>query len=202
MQRKLPKYQQSLTPKALTWRRVRWFLSRTQQRIAQRPPAPWQDIFAESVWSPYRQILLSYLGSFLGIAVLAYLTIHSGYPLIAAPFGATAVLVFAVPDSPMAQPRNVLGGNCLAAITCVLLVQLFGTEPWVMALAVATAIKLMQLTQTLHPPGGAIALLGVMSQASWDFVWIPVLVGSVVLVVCTIVFNNLVPGRTYPKRWF
>ncbi|HEY9300820.1 MAG TPA: HPP family protein, partial [Phormidium sp.] len=144
----------------------------------------------------------SYLGSFLGIAALAYLTTHSGYPLIAAPFGATAVLVFAVPESPLAQPRNVIGGNLIAAIACVILVQLFGSQPWVMALAVATAIKLMQLTKTLHPPGGAIALLGVMSQAGWDFVWTPILLGSIVIVMCTIVFHNLIPGRTYPKHWF
>ncbi len=154
-----------------------------------------------SSWDFYLQVLLTYLGSFFGIAVLAYLTLHSGYPLIAAPFGATAVLVFALPENPLAQPRNVIGGNCIAAITCVILVQLFGSEPWVMALAVATAIKLMQLTQTLHPPGGAIALLGVSSHASWDFIWMPILSGSLVMVVCTVVFNGLAPGRTYPKRW-
>lgn len=149
----------------------------------------------------YQEILFSYLGSFLGIAALAYLTTGSGYPLIAAPFGATAVLVFAVPDSPLAQPRNVIGGNLIAAIVCVTLVQLFGSEPWVMALAVATAIKLMQLTKTLHPPGGAIALLGVMSNADWDFVWTPILLGSILMVLCTVIFNNLVAGRTYPKHW-
>ncbi|BAY58242.1 HPP family protein [Leptolyngbya boryana NIES-2135] len=77
----------------------------------------------------------------------------------------------------------------------------FGTAPWVMALAVATAIKLMQLTKTLHPPGGAVALVGVMSEASWDFLLTPVLTGSIVILLCTIAFNNLVPGRPYPKHW-
>lgn len=153
-------------------------------------------------WFPFREILLSYLGSFLGIAALAYLTADSGYPLIVAPFGATAVLLFAVPDSPLAQPRNVIGGSFISALVCVTLVQLFGGEPWVMALAVATAIKLMQLTKTLHPPGGAIALLGVMSQASWNFLWTPVLLGSTIIVLCTVIFHNLVPGRSYPKHWF
>lgn len=103
-------------------------------------------------------ILFSYLGSFIGIAILAYLSIYSSYPLIAAPFGATAVLVFGVPDSPLAQPRNVIGGNAIGAIVCVFLVHFLGTEPWVMGLAVATAIKIMQLTRTVHPPGGAVAL--------------------------------------------
>jgi CBS-domain-containing membrane protein len=195
--RKLPGYQ-----KSFTFKLIRGILPLGRQSITQVKSRILKEASAKLFWDSYQQILLSYLGSFLGIAVLTYLTIHSGYPLIAAPFGATAVLVFAVPDSPMAQPRNVIGGSCIAAITCVSLVQLFGSEAWVMALAVATAIKLMQLTRTLHPPGGAIALLGVTSQASWDFVWTPILAGSLVLVFCTIIFNNLVSGKPYPKHWF
>ena len=147
------------------------------------------------------QILFSYLGSFIGIGALAYLSVVSDYPLIAAPFGAAAVLVFAVPNSPLAQPRNLIFGNLLGGIISVVMVYLFGSEPWVMALSVATAIKVMQLTKTLHPPGGAVALVGVMSQASWDFVLTPVLAGSIVLLFCTLVFNNLMPERSYPRHW-
>lgn len=146
-------------------------------------------------------ILLSYLCSFVGIALLAYLTVYTGYPLIAAPFGATAVLVFAVPDSPLAQPRNVIGGCVMGAIVCVTCVSLFGTAPWVMALAVATAIKLMQLTHTLHPPGGAVALVGVMSHATWEFILVPVLVGAILMVACTAMFGYFMPDRPYPKHW-
>lgn len=146
------------------------------------------------------QVLFSYIGSFIGIATLAYLSVGSGYPLIAAPFGAAAVLVFAVPEAALAQPRNLIFGNLLGAIVSVVMVFIFGSEPWVMALAVATAIKLMQLTKTLHPPGGAVALVGVMSNAKPDFIFTPVLLGSIVLLFCTIVFNNLMPGRSYPKR--
>ncbi|MBD0270158.1 MAG: HPP family protein [Cyanobacteria bacterium Co-bin8] len=148
-----------------------------------------------------RTILASYVCSFVGIAVLAYLATGTGYPLIAAPFGATAVLVFGVPDSPFAQPRNVIGGNVMGAIISVALVALFGTEPWVMALAVATTIKVMQLTHAVHPPGGAVALVGVMSGASPGFVLAPVLVGSVLLVLFTAAFGCWIPGRPYPKHW-
>ena len=146
------------------------------------------------------QVLFSYIGSFIGIATLAYLSVGSGYPLIAAPFGAAAVLVFAVPDAALAQPRNLIFGNFLGAVVSVVMVFIFGSEPWVMALAVATAIKLMQLTKTLHPPGGAVALVGVMSKAEMSFIVTPVLLGSIVLLLCTIIFNNLMPGRSYPKR--
>ncbi|WP_208372033.1 HPP family protein, partial [Campylobacter sp. CH182] len=81
--------------------------------------------------------------SFIGIAALAYLSTDTNYPLIAGPFGATAVLVSTLPDSPLAQPRNIIGGNCLGAIVSLIVLHLFGSAPWVMALAVATAIKLM-----------------------------------------------------------
>ncbi|WP_242028259.1 HPP family protein [Pseudanabaena sp. FACHB-2040] len=157
--------------------------------------------------SPYQPqfnlqaILTSYLCSFVGIAALAYLTTGTGYPLIAAPFGATAVLVFAVSDSPLAQPRNVIGGNLMGALVSVALVSWFGSDPWVMALAVATTIKVMQLTHTVHPPGGAVALVGVMSGATSEFVLTPVLVGSILLVLCTVVFSHWIPGRPYPKHW-
>lgn len=147
------------------------------------------------------QILVSYMGSFLGIGALAYLSIASGYPVIAAPFGAAAVLVFAVPNSPLAQPRNLIIGNLIGGIISVLMVVLFGSEPWVMALSVATAIKVMQMTKTLHPPGGAVALVGVLSQATWDFILTPVLAGSIILLLCTFVFNNIMPERSYPRHW-
>jgi HPP family len=148
-----------------------------------------------------QQILLSYVGSFLGIAALAYISVNTHYPLIAAPFGAAAVLVFAVPSSPLAQPRNLIFGNLIGGLASIIMVSLFGADPWVMALSVATAIKLMQLTKTLHPPGGAVALVGVMSHAKWEFLFTPVLTGSIVLLLCTIAFNNLMPGRSYPQHW-
>jgi CBS-domain-containing membrane protein len=147
------------------------------------------------------QILVSYLGSFIGIGALAYLSIASGYPVIAAPFGAAAVLVFAVPNSPLAQPRNLILGNLIGAIVSVLMVFLFGSESWVMALSVATAIKMMQLTKTLHPPGGAVALVGVLSNATWSFILTPVLLGSIILLFCTFAFNNVMPDRSYPRYW-
>lgn len=160
--------------------------------------------YGSSIYQPkflYSQILFSYIGSFLSIAALAYLSVHTNYPLIAAPFGATAVLVFAVPESPLAQPRNVIFGNLIGGVVCIILVSLFGSEPWVMALTVATAIKIMQLTKTLHPPGGAVALVGVMNNASWDFLFTPVLAGSIIMVVCTIAFNKMVSKQRYPLHW-
>jgi uncharacterized membrane protein YgaE (UPF0421/DUF939 family) len=173
-----------------TWQRLRQNIASLQGGSAYQPRFSME------------QIMLSYVGSFLGIAALAYISVGTSYPLIAAPFGAAAVLVFAVPSSPLAQPRNLILGNSIGAVVGIIMVHLFGSEPWVMALAVATAIKLMQITRTLHPPGGAVALVGVMSHAQWAFLFTPVLTGSIVLLLCTWIFNNLMPGRSYPKHWF
>ncbi|WP_019508784.1 HPP family protein [Pleurocapsa sp. PCC 7319] len=162
------------------------------------------SIHGSSTYQPrfsLAQIVFSYLGSFIGIGALAYLSIVSDYPLIAAPFGAAAVLVFAVPNSPLAQPRNLIFGNLIGGIVSILMVYLFGSEAWVMALSVATAIKVMQLTKTLHPPGGAVALVGVMSEADLSFLLTPVLAGSIILLFCTLGFNNLMPERSYPRHW-
>ncbi|HEY9636276.1 MAG TPA: HPP family protein [Coleofasciculaceae cyanobacterium] len=149
----------------------------------------------------HRHILWSWLGSFIGIAATGYLSVKTGMPLLMAPFGATSVLIFGVPDSPLAQPRNVIGGNLIAASISLIILHLFGFDPWAMAMAVATAIGIMQLTGTVHPPSGAVALVVMMSKASWQFLLIPALEGSIISVLCAVVFNNLAEERSYPQHW-
>ncbi|RCJ25618.1 HPP family protein [Nostoc minutum NIES-26] len=150
----------------------------------------------------HRHIFWSWCGSFIGIAATAYLSVKTNSPLLMAPFGATSVLIFGIPDSPLAQPRNVIGGNLVAALVSLTILHLFGSEPWAMGIAVATAIGMMQLTATLHPPSGAVALVVMMTKASWQFLLTPALEGSIILVLCAVVFNNLAHERTYPKYWF
>jgi CBS-domain-containing membrane protein len=144
---------------------------------------------------------LSWFGSFLAITLTSYLTVKTNYPLLMAPFGATTVLIFGVPDSPLAQPRNVIGGNFLSALLSLSVLQFFGSSPWTMGLAVASVIAHMQLTKTLHPPSGAVALVVMMTKPEWNFLLTPVFEGSVILVVCAVVFNNLASERTYPNYW-
>uniref|UniRef100_UPI003013B782 HPP family protein n=1 Tax=Hassallia byssoidea TaxID=482630 RepID=UPI003013B782 len=122
-------------------------------------------------------------------------------PLLMAPFGATSVLIFGVPESPLAQPRNVIGGNLVAALVSLTILHLFGSSPWAMGMAVATAIAMMQFTGTVHPPSGAVALVVMMTKAPWQFLLTPALEGSIILVLCAVVFNNLAEERTYPKHW-
>ncbi|MEI7765998.1 MAG: HPP family protein [Phycisphaerae bacterium] len=134
------------------------------------------------------------------LAILA-LTNATGYPLLIGSFGASAVLLFGSPDSPLAQPRNLLGGHVISALVAVVIVGLGGGEPWTVALAVGISIALMYLTHTTHPPGGATALIGVQGHAAYGYVLAPVLAGSLILLVVALLANNIVHHRQYPKHW-
>jgi CBS-domain-containing membrane protein len=135
---------------------------------------------------PHRHVIWTWIGSFLAIGATAYLTVKTNTPLLMAPLGATSVLIFAAPENPLAQPRNVIGGNLLAALVSLMILHLLGASPWTMGMAVATAIALMQLTGTLHPPSGAVALVVMMTKPGWHFFLSPALEGSLILVLCAV----------------
>ena len=132
------------------------------------------------------------IGAVVGIAVLAYgHAVFTDWYLLIAPFGASAVLLFGVPDSPLAQPLNVIGGHVLTATIGLLFASFVGVCPWSLALATGTAVSVMMLTSTLHPPAGANPILVMLSRPGWDFVFDPVLVGAVLIVAVAKVYRKL-----------
>jgi CBS domain-containing membrane protein len=121
-------------------------------------------------------------------------------PWLVAPIGASAVLVFALPSSPLAQPWPVIAGNSLSAAVGVLVAATVQDPVWAGAIAVGMAMLLMFLLRCLHPPGGAIALLAVLAQASsLRYPFFPVMVDSALLVLAGFAYNTLT-GRPYPHR--
>ncbi|MDX5483039.1 MAG: HPP family protein [Hymenobacteraceae bacterium] len=160
-------------------------------RTTERSPKPPQ----------LQQAAFSALGGLLAIAAVGKLTQLSQVPLLMAPFGATCVLAFGVPESPLAQPRNIVGGHFIAAFIGLLCLQWLGTGWLSMAVGVSLAIGAMQLTGTTHPPAGANPLLVVMTKAKWSFLISPVLAGALVLVLVALLFNNASKERRYPRYW-
>ncbi len=146
-------------------------------------------------------IILSLLGTLIGITAIVLLS-HKFDLSVMASFGASAVLVFGVPDAPMAQPRNVIFGHAFSAVAGVATVIVFGLTWWSPAVATALALLLMLLTKTTHPPGGATALFAVMSQVHFSYIFTPVMAGAIVLVIVGLLFNNLSPNRHYPRYWY
>jgi CBS domain-containing membrane protein len=119
-------------------------------------------------------------------------------PWLVAPLGASAVLVFAVPASPLAQPWAVVGGNTVSALVGIACASWIADPAWAGALAVAVAIGLMFALRCLHPPGGAMALLVALSGVrAFEFAWFPAFVNSVLLVACAVAYNTAT-RRRYP----
>lgn len=158
------------------------------------------------------EILWSWIGGFLGIGLLAWLNDlffkGADLSLMIGSFGASAVLVYGAPRSPLAQPRNLVGGHVVSALVGVICWKLFHQYPWLAgALAVATAIALMHATRTLHPPGGATALIAVIGSAQihqlgFLYVLIPATAGPLILLLVAVLVNNIPKSRRYPEIWF
>ncbi|OGU00181.1 MAG: hypothetical protein A2X80_07250 [Geobacteraceae bacterium GWB2_52_12] len=145
--------------------------------------------------------LWSCISGTLGILAITKLTAIVDHPLLIGSFGASAVLLFGATESPLAQPRNLVGGHLLSAGVAVLEVPLLGTTPLAMAIGVGLAILVMNLTHTTHPPGGATALIGIQGAAGPEFLLFPVLAGALILLATAIFTNNMVYHRRYPRHW-
>ena len=149
-----------------------------------------------------RERLRVVLGAGLGLLLagaLSQLAMAPGLPWLVAPLGASAVLVFGVPASPLAQPWAVLGGNTVSALVGIACLQLLPLPPLVVAaIAVALAIAAMFALRCLHPPGGAASLLMVLTSTQhWQFAFVPVALNSLLLVLAGMAYNSLT-GRRYP----
>ena len=185
----------------------------------------------------FSEIWWSWIGAFLGISSLSYLHFNicltgTDIEMLVGSFGASAVLIYGAIKSPLAQPRNLVGGHIISAIigvacykllgagittiafvdpnsfigdTCSIL---FGTpHMWIASsLAVATAIAAMHATKTLHPPGGATALIAVMGSdrihnLGFFYPLIPVGAGALIMLIVALLVNNIPKSRRYPEFW-
>lgn len=141
----------------------------------------------------------------LTIVVCSQLPLASAdLPVIVAPLGASAVLVFAVPASPLAQPWSVVGGNILSTLVGVAVYRLVPNIELASGLAVGGAILLMSLLRCLHPPGGAAALTAVIGShgihaAGYGFAFAPVGINSIALVSLAMLFHRM-SGHSYPHQ--
>ena len=127
------------------------------------------------------KLLVTTIGTMLGIGILSFLSMEYNAPVLVASFGATAVLIYGIPESPLARPKNVFFGHMISAFVGVACSMILGCSWYSMAIAVTIAIILMTITGTLHPPGGATALICVMYSASLSFILSPILVGVITM---------------------
>lgn len=181
---------------------MRYYLKRMGHKAACPPRKPWSKI----VWSG--------LGAFLGIYLVAILSKFvsndiTAHLVLIGSFGASAVLIYGAPQAEFSQPRNLVGGHVLSALIGISLYKLM-PEPVALASALAVALSIigMHITRTLHPPGGATALIAVTGSSGshvlgYSFVLTPVALGALVLLLVALLVNNLSsnPKRHYPVYW-
>lgn len=121
-------------------------------------------------------IVLAWLGGTLATAALALIGDWQNVAMILGSFGASCLLIFAYPESPFAQPRNIVGGHFITTLTGLTFMTLFGIEWWSLALAVGTAIALMLLFRVPHPPAGSNPLIVMLGGVKWHFLITPTLI--------------------------
>jgi CBS domain-containing membrane protein len=156
----------------------------------------------------WRDRSIAALGALIGIGIAGLvgttvLASSGAGLLLAAPIGASAVLVFAVPSSPLAQPWPVIGGNLVSAVVGVVVATLLGHGALAAGVAVGLAIFVMSLLRCLHPPGGGTVLLPVLAPAFLAkgplLALAPVTVNAVALVAVGLLFHRF-SGHSYPHR--
>jgi len=158
------------------------------------------------------EIIWSWVGAFFGIAAVALINFNlfdkTDLIMIIGSFGASAVLIYGAIRSPLAQPRNLLGGHIISAVIGVATYNVFHANMWLASsLAVATAIAVMHATKTLHPPGGATSLIAVIGSAKihnlgYFYAVMPVGVGALIMLIVALLVNNIPKTRRYPEFWY
>lgn len=158
----------------------------------------------------FREHFWTFLGAFTGIGLIGLLQSNFLSPtdnlFLIGSFGASSVLIYGIINSPLAQPRNLVGGHLICALVGVTVHKLIPGELWLAAaLSVSLSIVLMQITKTLHPPGGATALIANIGSEKikamgYMYVLSPVLSGVLILLMVALIFNNITSHRKYPHH--
>lgn len=169
-----------------------------------------QYIFYQETLVDFKDHFWSFLGAFFGIGLIAFLQSQQISDIenvfLIGSFGASSVLVYGAVNSPLAQPRNLIGGHVLSALVGVTVYKLCPDILWLNAsLAVAFSIVVMQITKTMHPPGGATALIAILPSEKiqalgYWYALSPVLSGAIILLIVALIFNNIPKGRKYPHH--
>ena len=142
--------------------------------------------------------LLSAFGAFLCISLLSYLNFSNlGAVWLIPPFGASMVLVMAVHDSPLAEPKNIFFGHTLSALSGVVIFSIMGSSVLSLGIAVGLAVFVMASFNAIHPPAGANPIIAILGGKGLSFVFVPVALGAIVIIVFAIFYNKLI-GREYP----
>lgn len=146
--------------------------------------------------------LIASVGVFVCMFTIFELTKYTDSLWFIASFSASSMLVMTAWNAPVGQPRNVIGSHLIASFIAIAIMNLFGSSPVMMSLALCCTIFCMLMTRTFHPPACGDPVIIMVSGYSWGFLVHPVLIGVIIIVVFGLIINNLHPKRKYPLYWW
>ncbi len=146
------------------------------------------------------QVALATVGAVLAVSALAYLATARSLLLLGS-FGASTLLLFALPEAPLSQPRAVIGGHLLASLIALACLAVFGPQWWAVGAATGIAVGGMMLTRTVHPPAGSNAIIVFLAKPGWALLLGSTLCGTVLLVLIAILYHRATRRHRYPRYW-
>jgi len=142
------------------------------------------------------------LSSSVIIGVLAFLSLETSAGLwLMISFGATSLIAFVLYDKEFAQPGNIFFGHLLGIVVGILFNEFMGMTFLSLALAVGTTVTLMMYLKVIHPPAAANPLIALFADVSIEYIFFPVITGSLIIILLSVIINKYVLKRNYPTRW-
>ena len=147
--------------------------------------------------------IVSGVSAAMVIGILAFLTLETSAGIwLMFSFGATVFLVFVLYDLETAQPKNIIFGHLVSMLVGIIFNETIGVSFYSLGLSVGLAVILMVYLRIMHPPAASNPLVALSMDLSFDFVLFPVIVGTILIVLMSILINRIILKRKYPKRWF
>ena len=147
--------------------------------------------------------IISGVSAAIVITILAFLTLEtSGGVWLMFSFGATVFLVFVLYDLETAQPKNIFFGHLISMIVGVIFNETIGLSFYSLGLSVGVAVILMVYFKVMHPPAASNPLVALFMDLSFDYILFPVIVGTILIIILSILINKIILKRNYPKKSF
>ena len=148
-----------------------------------------------------KQSILAGLFSVITIAVLTFLTYKTEFGIfLLASFGSSMVLLYGYPESPFAQPKNVFFGHLVTTLVGILFLNFIPLPLYIIIpLAVGFGVGFMILLKVTHPPAGGNPIIVIMGSVSLDYIFTPVITGSIIILIFAIIINRFILKKSYPK---